>query len=411
MKVIISPGAADAADANLVQLRRKPAATPPISPLFETLIEKFFVLGALFGLIGGVVIGAHLWLMLNGRVAVAPSFTTLRALHALMQTYLFFGLFILGFLFQTAPKILKVHVRTSPMFLGTIPILILGIALELQAPGAGIGRWLIATPFAATFAYFASLTLRGTKAFRENYAWWVLLSLGGLTISPFFPVLSPEHAQIFVWFGVAPVTFAAGQQFIFAFLGGTRLAPGKNRFLFAFYLAALSLLFAANLNGGDTLWQGAGAMCGTCIVLFVIWTNSLRAMRRAYFDPLAFGFVSGYAWALTGCGALAFFGSALIDSSFHLLTLGWLTPLIIAISSQVLRAISGKFWLPPNAVMTLLVVWQLVPIGRGLRAVLPIPPWFSLVVITAAGLVLSLWLIAVARSAVRIMRKKAGAST
>ncbi len=390
----------------LIQLGSKTSPRPPQRRIFDLLVDKFFVLGALSVFIGGVVLGAHLWLMLNGQMPIAPNYAALRSLHALVQTYLFFGLFILGFLLQTAPKILKVHVQAHPLCLAYIPVLCVGIYLQLRFPAELLGPGLIAFPFLATLVFFVSLSRHGAPAFRENYAWWVILGLAGLSLSPFYSVERPEHAQLFVWSGVVPVTFAAGQQFLKAFLGGTRLEAGKNRFLFCLYLVALITLLFAIERESENAWRAAGALLFAVMVLFICWTGGTQALRKLWRDPLAFGFISGYFWALLATFSLALVGAKMLDGSFHLLAVGWLTPLIIAVSSQVLRAIGGQFLLPPRAIIILLVLWQLVPLGRGMKSILPIPSFFSQIIIVVMTIVLGPWLLAVSLSALRIARRE-----
>ncbi|MFN8392164.1 MAG: NnrS family protein [Bdellovibrionota bacterium] len=391
---------------DLIQLGRRSGGNEELPRASLSLIEKFFVFGAVSGLIGGVVLGAHLWLMLNGEMRISVRFAMLRKAHALVQTYLFFGLFILGFLFQTAPKIMKVRTNTSPWFLASIPFILAGIILQVNTPASTVGPVLIAAPFFATALLLVDLMRRGTPLFRESYAYWVILSLLGLTVSPFFPVTDPANAEIFLWSGVIPVTFAAGQQFIFAFLGGARLEARRNRILLVHYALTLVVLFMARSGENANLWRASGVMCFLAVLGFMVWTKSTGAFRRMLSDPLAFGFASGFVWALVASATTAVFGSTLLDSSVHLLTLGWLTPLIIAVSSQVLRAIAGRFLLRPRPVLSLLLIWQLVPIGRGLRSLAPLSGAFSLVVISAATIVLVPWLLAVALSALQILRKR-----
>lgn len=390
----------------LVQLGSKPSARTRHHRLFDLLVDKFFVFGALSVFIGGVVLGAHLWLMLNGQMPITPNYVLLRSLHALIQTYLFFGLFILGFLLQTAPKILKVHVKAHPLCLAYIPVLCLGIYLQLRFPTDIIGPALLALPFLGTLIFLVSLSRRGAPAFRENYAWWVILGLAGMSLSPFYSIEQPAHAQLFIWSGVVPVTFAAGQQFLMAFLGGRRLEARKNRVLFCLYLVALITLLFAIERESENAWRVAGSLLFAVMMLFIYWTGGANAFKKLWRDPLAFGFISGYFWALLATGTLALFGAQMLDRSFHLLVLGWLTPLIIAVSSQVIRAIGGRFLLAPRALIILLFLWQLVPFGRGMSSLLPIPPFFSQIIVLVMSIVLGPWLIALSLSAVRIARRE-----
>ncbi len=165
-------------------------------------------------------------------------------------------------------------------------------------------------------------------------------------------------------------------------------------------------MFWARESQSSVGWQAAGALGFLALALYILCTASLNATRKLHRDPLAVAFCSGYCWALFGMGTLALTGSNALDSVFHLLVLGWLTPLIIAVSSQVLRAISGKFWLTPNALISLLLIWQLVPFGRGMRQIMPLAPAFSLLVIVAVTTVTLAWSFAVGLSATRIMKGK-----
>ena len=286
----------------LVRLPTKGIASKPPRGRLSSLVDKFFLTGALSSFFGGAGIGAHLWLMLNGQMAVAESYASLRLLHALIQTYLFFGLFILGFLFQTAPKILKAPVQSSPLFLAPIPLLFLGVYRAAYYPEEICGPLLIAIPFFGAFFFVAGLARRGAPIFRENYAWWVLLSLCGLGISPFFSVALPGNAQLFIWSGVVPVTFAAGQQFLFAFLGSKRLGVNLNRGLLVLHIATVGVMFAAHATGAAGLWQLAGLGSFSVMILYICGTRSIAAAPKIFRDPLAFAFITGYSWALLATG-------------------------------------------------------------------------------------------------------------
>lgn len=400
-KLPLYPDMDSPASSPLIQLRKNAEDVSSASP--PAFMAKFFIAGAIAAFIGGAVLGGYLWLALNGQVQTPESYGILRTLHAYIQTYLFFGLFITGFLLQTAPRLLRVAKPPHRGFFAIIPTLFAAVAVRSVFPDVFGGKLFLSLPFLCTLFLIVSLTRKGAPEFRESYAWWVILSLLGLALSPFFPLERAENAHFFLWAGVAPVTFAAGQQFLFAFLGGTRLERGRNRILFGTYLAgAACLLFALRR---PELWHAAGSLLAVSLLLYLIWTRTAGAFKTLKSDPLAFAFMSGYGWAVAAALILAVQGSPALDSSLHLLTTGWLTPLIIAISSQVLRAIAGSFLLKPAHVYGLLLLWQAVPLGRGLRSVITVPAAFSPVLAVIMAIVLLPWLVSVASAAGAIVRR------
>lgn len=399
-----------AVEPELVQLQKlgpSPIASRRFSP---SMVDKFFAAGALASFLGGAGIGAHLWLMQNGKMPVAWNYASLRSIHALVQTYLFLGLFILGFLLQSAPKVLKVKASARGISFMALPSLVVGILLFLHSPEGVTPRLFFAAPFFGTFLFIAFLTYRGREDLREIYSAWVLMGLLGLGMSPWFSVERPENAVVFLWSGVVPIVFAAGQQFLSAFLGGKRLGKWVNRLLFACYASALIFMLAARATENALLWHISGAFAFLTLLIYLSGTDAIKAASKLLVEPLAFAFVTGYFWALAAAAIIAWIGPSQLDSCFHLFVLGWLSTLIISVSSQVLRAISGTFLLSRRLVLILLIVWQLVPVGRGLRYLTQLPPGFSHAVLTAATIVLFPWVLAVFCSAAKIRRQERGRS-
>lgn len=103
-------------------------------------------------------------------------------------------------------------------------------------------------------------------------------------------------------------------------------------------------------------------------------------------------FFFGYYWAVTAALLVLKDGAAAADRSNHLLTTGWITPLVVAISAQMLRSFKGSFALHPKLLARLLLLWQIVPLCRGLLPPGTAPVVLGPVASAAAILLLGGWL-------------------
>lgn len=360
------------------------------------IVDKFFVAGALAAFVGGAGLGVHLWLMLNGRMPVSESYASFRVLHSFIQFYLFFGLFILGFLLQTGAKALKVPYPPPAKMFASLPLLFLGMFAKFIAPETLWSSALLASPFLLVASYFLKLLKRTSGALFWEFGIWIAFTLFAFASFAFFPVLTPASGLLMFWCSIVPVTFATGQQFIFAFLRGKKMQPHT---LFAFYSLSV-VLFIAGLD----MWGMLLAAITLCT--YVYQTKLVSAHRRIFSEPLTCAFSIAYLWALSGAILYLFTQNA--DATLHLWALGWVSTLLLSISSQMMRNFTGKFILSPRGLIGLLLCWQLVPVGRGLHFILSLPAWFASVVAWDVTIVFTLWGLGIAAGAFRIARRQLG---
>ena len=133
----------------LIQISKNNKERAPDSrvkhPFSIVLIDKFFLLGAIAGLFGSLILGIYVWLMRSGLVLPDVRYHSLRSFHATMQFYLFLTPFILGFLLQSGSKLLELE-KPLPRMTGIIlPLTITGAIFMLFYPQFAVGTWFIAT--------------------------------------------------------------------------------------------------------------------------------------------------------------------------------------------------------------------------------------------------------------------------
>ena len=313
------------------------------------IADKFFLLGVLSGVLGGALLGVTIWLSKLGLYQLS-NYAALRELHIVIQTYLYFGLPVLGFVLQTAPRVLQLKVQTTVAAYLLIPLLFLGLTFRLLMPTAAIGGVISALPFILCALFVAGAALRSKIAFRYQYASWLVFSLVSFSVFSFISLVNITKALLFFWFTLTPVSFMTGQQFIVSFLGGRRL-DGKENFLLqvAFLVAALLLLWS-DVSSYPFLWRLSGlAVCLTLSWYTLrsgLWISALRNLK----SPLGFSFFASYIWAFVGGVLLVLKGMVAADGIFHLWALGWMSTLLMAISCQIITAMSGRALLKNNSI-------------------------------------------------------------
>jgi hypothetical protein len=190
--------------------------------------------------------------------------------------------------------------------------------------------------------------------------------------------------------GVAALITGTGQQFIAAFLGGRRCTENEGSLLLILVILTAGCL-ALGTEFGDVLFRAAGVGALMTVCCYIASTELYRAWRTAHEDALALGFLIGYGWASVGSILLVSRGGAAADIVFHLWAIGWATPLILAVSAQIMSYMSGRNSTRSRSFVVAVLVWQFVPVGRSLTTVLSLPGAFSWLVSVAAGAVLLFW--------------------
>jgi hypothetical protein len=357
------------------------------------LVHKFFLLGALFGLIGTAWLGVHMWLMLNGQLEMQGLlYFIFKQLHALVQMDLFLGLFIVGFLLQTAPKLFEIPDPTPRWSLWIlVPMLLAGFCL-IVFPHQHLHRYLLAVSFFSTAAVFCTYYRRATLQNRLRLGVLSIFGLCVLGFSPFVDISNPLTALAIFWCGVFAIIIAVSQQFIIWVLGGLKLQPAQSSIMLVlFFCASASVVLALTFpNFLDLGIRPLAIFSLLTLLYFFLATRAAVISWRKLSEPLALAFSMSQFWAITGAGIL-FLGVQHADATLHLWATGVAVTLILAVSCRVVGVLSGNEVFGSRVLVSMLLFWQIVPFGRGLRGFLALPAWFSWITGAAAIGVFCVW--------------------
>lgn len=392
---------------SLVSINKKrEVSTPPqqkVGRAFTiTVIDKFFLLGALAGSFSSICIGIYLWLQLSGLVAISAVYQTLRSLHAFMQFYLFLVPFILGFFIQSTPKIFEARVPIRPSLKVLIPLSFLAGIPFLLTPASLIGRAFLAAACWMTAVGMLPAILETTRAVKVRVGLPSLLGLLCLGAGTLVE-LTPVRALILFWGGVAPIIFATAQQFIAGVLGGSRPSLPAASTNFFLYLAALFCLYLSHELERVPAILSSGICLGT-VLLYLRSVLFWRTYRR-WFEPLGAAFLFAHIWAIIACVVLGT-GAIYSDSVLHLFATGYAVTLIIGVSLRVIAWVTDTPAVNDKLLLVMLVGWQFVPLSRGLQPFLNLPSSWVLFSSVAGSLVLLLWATLVISRAMKSIRSQ-----
>jgi len=357
--------------------------------LLGPVADRFFAIGALAAFFGGAGLGVTLWLMLNGYLLVRPSYAAMREMHAVIQFYLFFGLFITGFLIQVAPRMLKLSVRPSrSAFLLSILLIVAGI-LEILAPFAVWPRLFLFIPFVVLFFALADLVVSAAPEERSLLGIWMMISIGSFAAGSFSSLSNPDVALAFFWFAIGSISLATGRQFIVGFLDGRRMTSPENTMLLGLF-SLTGLFFLANVFWPQSIFLQLSGICAAFTLGSYLWWMRLgSAPRRLFSIAIGYSFAFAALWMILGAVSLCFFKIA--DVALHLWSIGWATSLVFGVSAQMLRNLTGSFLLSDGAMRCLILLWQVVPAVRASGRIWGQAYAFPLVVAFSATIVLVIW--------------------
>ncbi|MCB0358308.1 MAG: NnrS family protein, partial [Bdellovibrionales bacterium] len=351
------------------------------------VVDKFFALGYLAGFFGILYLGIHLWMMLNGVIAVRPSYAVMKSLHAHLQVYSFLGVFICGFVFQAAPKLFEAGKTTSRWCLVVPGLFLAGSMLHLHPTFSSLGRAVTAAGVTLTVVLLApALRSRAVDPLRFIAS----VSLTGAFIGAFLDLTDPLAALVAIWWGWGGLILIGSQQFISGLLQGKKLrGPAGWSTAGAYTISCAALAWA---YFGPARWGLAGdifAISATAtLLLFIATTAMSRPVATAMRSPYGMLFTLAFAWALCGSGMLCI-SERYTDLALHAWTLGWATTLLLPITVRIILFLA-ELPQPSGATMlTLVLVWQFVPLGRSVAHFFS--PEMSVVVAVAATAAYVLW--------------------
>ncbi len=389
-------------DEKFIQIVKGSSSSCPVSRGFGPIADKFFIAGAISSLIGMAWLGVYLWLSFQGKIQPSEEFFKLRTLHVLIQLYLFFGFFVLGFLAQAGAKLVGAKVPPSPLTLLWIPLLVLAVILWHFMPEKNVGKYLISGVFFSALAYAVHLQKRGEPHLRATVGRVNIFGLLIFAISPFLSVTDRGPALFVLWGGVVSLIIGSGQQFIAAFLGGKRCSETQSIRLLVLIGVTAGILFCGLFIHVD-LSRLAGFFALFTILYYIATTKVYLSYKSATKDGLALSFLTSFSWAVIGCFILLYHGKSAHDLVFHLWAIGWATPLIFAVSAQIMGFLSGMTITKSRYFLAAIGSWQLVPIGRSLLRYGEIPNPFLWLVVGVVFVVLPFWCIQLLRAEHRLI--------
>ncbi|MDD2941701.1 MAG: NnrS family protein [bacterium] len=378
--------------------------------LTASIADKFFTVGALSCVIGIGYHGVHLWLMLKGKLPPYQHYMALRESHAYLQLFMFFGLFILGFVFQAAGKIIGGTQSASPRVL-FLPLVIVASLTIFFIPGLNnLSRGLLTLPFLVAFIHVLAVVRSAPK---PNWRATVLMLLGlvGFNVAPWTSFFLPFPALVSLNLSVTMVVFGAGEQFVVNFAGGKRLQGTAGTAIVGllsgvFTIGLLFILFP-KLQTNSTLTTCWLSLL-TLATLSYTWHTELFAlpMKLSLFrdTPVRIAIVTGYIWLLTGTTLGVIYGAIVSDGLLHIIALGWGATIVFAVSGQIVTSMSGTKYFKPERTKLALLLWQPVIIDRGLLPVIS-PSWsFPWLTSVLASIVVSWWALGIILAERRIIR-------
>lgn len=109
------------------------------------------------------------------------------------------------------------------------------------------------------------------------------------------------------------------------------------------------------------------------ILYYLVRVKFFRALNHCGPTSLAIAFVAAFAWVLIALLLLAIHGEGFRENALHLIALGQITTYIIAVGSRVIGFFSGDYVISDGRLTLVILLWQLVPLTRGLDFLIDFP--------------------------------------
>jgi len=386
----------------MVLFKRK-ESTYKISSMQRTRIpvfHRFWGAAILAGLLIGFPLGSWVWSVLNGIIGNANLYGELRDIHLTVQVFVFFGLFVAGFALQSGAHVLGGSPPKSEQVIWIYPLILLGVLLRCIPSGnvQVAGNVLITAGNLWLLFVMLRTALGGDKTRLVPIASLFVIGFLVLAAAPWLDISQASQGFFVIWSGIFLIVLGAGQQLIANVLSAKRFKP-VGGMLFA--LTALASVVALGLTvfTGLDLPQLTGILMALTVISYVGLLGVIPALIKTGFTSLVIGFAFNFFWALTIAFALIFADPAW-DAILHILALGSITTMIIAVGARVLGFFSGKAALSEGALTVLIVGWQLVPLFRGGGQILD---FRSVFFIFWLELLFSFWAIQCFRRVLKVM--------
>ena len=351
-----------------MSLFKRKKSSYEISSMKRTRIpvfHRFWGAAILAALFIGFPLGSWIWIVLNGIADNARFYVELRNIHLTVQVFVFFGLFVAGFALQSGAHVLGGSPPKSEQVIWIYPLILLGVVLRcISSDDVQIaGNVLITAGNLWLLFVMLRTALGGDKTRLVPIASLFAIGFIVLAAAPWLDISDASQAFFVLWSGIFLIVLAAGQQLIVNVLSAKRFGPtGGVIFVFTAIasVAALGLTVFADYN----LSQEAGILMTLTVISYIYFLGIIPALIKTGFTSLVIAFVCNFLWALVIAFSLALADPAW-DAILHILALGSITTMIIAVAARVLGFFSGKVALSEGSLTFLIIAWQLVPLFRG----------------------------------------------
>ncbi len=372
----------------VIQIKRRSPAQTEDRPII--LIDKFFLFGILCALAGTGYYGIKAWLIRSGILPVAVEYIELRELHSFIQIYFFIGSFILGFVFHAIPVLMGSRITAPTKTLIIIPVLAISLLLKTSTEIKYLVELVLSLVFLTSLLFLLKNSVRAKYEQIVQIAVPVFFGLTVLCCGTFLNLSDPQTALGLIWFGICPILFGTGQQFISGFLGGKRLAPKAMLFFMAVYLFSL-LIFIFQLS--------SNLFClsiGINLALYIYLTRATLMWGGSLHEPLTLAFVSGFIWLLVGWISL-WTGFAPTDFTVHAWGMGAVVSIVMGTSSQILSFITSRSIIKPKLLWLTILCWQCATFARVLSSLLQYNSLIGIILVLGT-MALLFWMVMAAKS-------------
>lgn len=348
------------------------------------VVHQFWRISIAFGLLIGFPTGLYLWLQLTGQIEPVESYAYLVNLHATSQLIVFFGLFILGFVYTAGYHLNGGQPKPIKQIFWILPAIAIGYILYLIPPVTVLGKLIMS----ASFAYTGLVMLGAAREGNFPRPAITTLCLPGLITFAAAPWLQLTNINIaFFVLMTGPFFFVlmAGLQLIPNVMKGNRLEGNPARL----FIALISIAYLLTVYGtflGEISLVMMTIPFVLSVIVYLVHVDIFKALNHCGPTSLSIAFIAGFSWFFATMILLAIHGEVFLENALHLIILGQVMTHVIAVGARVIGFFSGDYTISDANLTRLVLLWQLVPFTRGLDAIIDFPSgmaWITTVVTVA----------------------------
>ena len=292
------------------------SSTFEISPQKRTrvpVVHQFWRISIAFGLLIGFPTGLYLWLQLTGQIEPVEAYAYLANLHATSQLIVFFGLFILGFVYTAGYHLNGGQARPIKQIFWVLPAIAVGYILYLIPPVMVLGKLLMS----ASFAYTGLMMLGAAKEGGFSKPAITALCLPGLitfAAAPWLQLTDITVAFFVVMTGPFFFVLMAGLQLIPNVMKGNRL-EGCPSWLFVFLIITAYLLAAYSTFFGAVSMILITLPFMLAVIVYLKYVDIFKALNHCGPTSLSIAFIAGFSWFFATMILLAIHGETFMENA------------------------------------------------------------------------------------------------